>query len=355
MERTVVCRQRMASGDVRDIVEQPQLVCPHPKISSMKSCHLQACSGENKAWSTKPPMEDTDGKPAPVTLNVSRGKAKANKLKVGGSAVLHEGTALRLKCPVFVLPGHPRPLVKWLKDGRPLTFSKRQKAHFKESTLGAVKIKSLRKADAGTYTCIAGRIRETIDLTVISRLSVTKPLNFLANDQHTSSRPLFIGSNSNTIQRFYANSTDALRILQTVSQKTTQTPFTSNALVEEDVRVTKDHGKPVEDFEDRTSPAQSQYTVKPTEIVNNEKSQVDLDIAVSMALNAFQRSENDQKEFLHGKADISHDGKRILLRSRSGGSRLAIEWKIAEWSSCSKSCGGDGSQVSFCWTIMSLN
>ena len=234
MERIVTCRQRMASGDVRDILGDPESACPRPRPNSMKSCHLQPCSGAESA--TKPwpaPTKDPNRhkSPNPVTLNVSRSKAKANKLKVGGSAVLHEGTDLRLKCPVFVIPGQPRPLVKWLKDGRPMTFSKEQKAHYKMSALGAVKIKSLRRADAGTYTCVAGRTRETIHLTVLARgvpAPTAAPASFTP-----SSKPLFIG-NSNAIQRFYANSTDALRILQTVSQKTTLSPLTSNALSFED-------------------------------------------------------------------------------------------------------------------------
>ncbi|OQV15508.1 ADAMTS-like protein 1 [Hypsibius exemplaris] len=344
MERQVICRQRMASGDVRDIIEGPDAVCPKPKPSTIKSCHVQSCSEQPTEWRgvTKPSKFKPSTKPLPVTLNVSRGKAKASQLKVGGSAVLYEGTDLRLKCPVFVVPNHPRPLVKWLKDGRPMVFSKSQKAHKKMSAFGAVKIKSLRRADAGTYTCIAGRTRETIHLTVIRR---EDSLGQNQAPTQTSNRPLFIGSNSNsnTIQRFYANSTDALRILQTVSQKTTLSPFTSNAIDfdEDDFRATPDQMKRQPEVQDRLESTTSRY-YRPDE---DENKRTNLQQGISKALALLRRSPDDLEHFVVGRLQMDKSAERMIISSPSGGHKLVFEWKTGEWGPCSRRCGGDGSQT----------
>ncbi|XP_055330583.1 ADAMTS-like protein 1 [Paramacrobiotus metropolitanus] len=313
MERNVVCRQRLASGDVQDIAE-PDGVCPKHRPSAIKSCFRSVCP----PGATGAPSK---GHSPPVTLNMFKSKTKANKLKVANSAVhvLHEGTDLRLKCPVSGKPGQ-RPPVTWLKDGKPVQYSTNPKAHVKMSHLGAIKIRSLRKADAGTYTCRAGSVQESVQLKVVSRTVSTKQ----------PSSPLFVGgSTGNTIQRFYANSTDALRILQTVSQKTT--PF-SNAIAD-------NNGNTAE----QTRYYADQSPV--TELPALDYSGKNVEELVINVLDMFRKPRGLQQIFVDQPLETAGDGQKVSVRSRSGQSMVAVEWVNGEWSPCSRSCGGAGSQV----------
>ena len=280
--------------------------------------------------------------------------------------MLYEGTDLRLKCPITVQPGVPRPTVKWLKDGRMLSYSKSLKAHIKMSNLGAVKIRSLRKSDSGTYTCIAGRVRETIHLTVLPRSDLERGLSKSSEDPiRNTSRPLFIANTGSHIQRFYANSTDALRILQTVSQKTTLPPLSSNSVLDGDDRpatqavsdsvyssfpeLTNSLEQPsldgLSDMKFETTSTTSLPPVAPEERgVQSRKLPV---LASILQLFGFPTADLQSD---HSWTSNEVDGGTELvispnLKDVTEPLTIRVGWITGNWSLCSKSCGGGGSQV----------
>ncbi|GAU97432.1 hypothetical protein RvY_08729 [Ramazzottius varieornatus] len=379
MQRTLVCSQRMASGQDRYVpMDEADQICSKPKLSALKSCSNKVACAPSTAVAGQKELDRKqalDGLAQPVTLSLDRqtgrNKGKANKIKVGGSAVLYEGTDLRLKCPITVTPGMPRPTVKWLKDGRILSYSKSLKAHIKMSNLGAVKIRSLRNSDSGTYTCIAGRVRESIHLTVLPRSDFDRAHSSNNHDHETpalrnTSRPLFMTNTGSHIQRFYANSTDALRILQTVSQKTTLPPLSSNSVVDSEYL-------PV--TEAVSDSAYGRYTelTNSLEQPNMVGPGVDFDIFSTTRL----PTEAEDKDFQSGRQAILArilqlfglpltDGNDFpdqnwASNEVGGGTELILNvnlkdvspepltvrvgWLTGNWSMCSKSCGGSGLQV----------
>lgn len=189
------------------------------------------------------------------------------------------------------------------------------------SALGAIKIRSLRKSDAGTYTCIAGKVRETIQLTVINR-SATIPTKSTSN-----SDPLFIGNTGNTIQRFYANSTDALRILQTVSQKTT--PF-SNALFEEH----EEEESATKGFKTTSVPPEA-----------NEEVEEDVDRLISSIMDRFQQERGSALQVTDLSIQDSAGKRGFVLENGSEQRILMVEWIVGSWSNCSQICGTNTDKV----------
>ena len=88
MQRTLVCSQRMASGQERHVpTDEADQICPKPKLSFLKSCtNKRACTpSSGLSAKDKESKQSLDGLAQPVTLSMSqpgRNKAKANKIKV---------------------------------------------------------------------------------------------------------------------------------------------------------------------------------------------------------------------------------------------------------------------------------
>ncbi|KAM9408330.1 ADAMTS-like protein 3, partial [Pholidichthys leucotaenia] len=90
------------------------------------------------------------------------------QLIVGGHAYLLPNTSLVVKCPVS---GFPRASVRWIKDGRPPSSSKRLAV----TRSGSLKVHLLGPEDVGVYECIAGPASDIFTLQLIGGRASSRP------------------------------------------------------------------------------------------------------------------------------------------------------------------------------------
>uniref|UniRef100_A0A8C5I8H8 ADAMTS like 1 n=1 Tax=Gouania willdenowi TaxID=441366 RepID=A0A8C5I8H8_GOUWI len=219
--RRVLCKQRLADGS---ILELPDTFCSSQSTAKQQACGSQECPpqwvttdwtqcsvscgsgvqtlqavcrklGENGHYWTLSHLcilsySIPDSiKPDPTILAhrnvyIQWKKGKKVHLIVGGFAYLLPWTTVVLRCPTrHFRKGH----IQWLKEGKPLVSV----PHLFITTPGYVKIQQVRAADAGVYTCIAGKAREHFVLQIIGskrKLSVPEP-QLLANGRQTLRMP----------------------------------------------------------------------------------------------------------------------------------------------------------------------
>ncbi|RXM99651.1 ADAMTS-like protein 1 [Acipenser ruthenus] len=211
--REILCKQRLADGS---FLELPETFCSPPTPTTQEPCENRACPAEWGAleWSQcsascgegnqvllvvcrkmdengeyvtlsssacsnlrQPPSVrpcslascarplNPGQKLAPhiITLRkVYMQLRKERKLQfiMGGYAYLKPKTSIVLRCPVRRFR---KSLINWEKDGKPLTSL----PHLTVSPYGYIKIHHLKPSDIGTFTCVAGRMRENFIVKLI--------------------------------------------------------------------------------------------------------------------------------------------------------------------------------------------
>ncbi|XP_067620933.1 protein madd-4-like isoform X2 [Eurosta solidaginis] len=146
-ERKVDCKQIMAQEHK---IERPESMCPSAKPPDKKPCNVKPCPLEDP----KPVIQVTN------TTHIQHDPKKSKiTLKVGGAAVVFFGTQVKIKCPV---KRYNRTKIKWSKDHKPLTRSRK----FKVSKKGALRILDITFRDAGVYSCHAGHSSADIAIEV---------------------------------------------------------------------------------------------------------------------------------------------------------------------------------------------
>ena len=88
----------------------------------------------------------------------------------------------------------------------------------------------------------------------------------------------------------------------------------------------------------------SSYYNQP-EVVDDRRRRPDLNQAVGSALRMFGRPDYEKVRFLRLPINMAGDGSKLVIGSETGDVRLVMEWVAGQWSSCTRSCGGDGTRV----------
>lgn len=146
--RNVKCVREFALGQE---IAVPSTECKQPQPPSHKPCNVRPC----RIWSTNSLIMAED------TLYVQKEPLKRLSLKIGGKAVVFEGTTLKIRCPRR-RSADSSELVQWFRDDVKLVHSSR--IHFTGKQ--ALRIKQVTFADAGTYACSVNSSRATLILSV---------------------------------------------------------------------------------------------------------------------------------------------------------------------------------------------
>ena len=81
---------------------------------------------------------------------------------------VEEGTTVRLRCKVT---GSPHPTISWIKEDKPLPQENKRISIRNNTNASALKIKNVKLADQGNYTCIAenalGKANATLQLEIL--------------------------------------------------------------------------------------------------------------------------------------------------------------------------------------------
>ncbi|CAL8241804.1 unnamed protein product [Merluccius merluccius] len=151
----MACATQEESGRVRTLSQDACMVAPRPP--SIQACSLRPCDKTNRLEIVKPDPTIL----AQSKVYIQWRKGKKLQFVVGGYAYLLPWTSVVLRCPTRRFrKGH----VQWLKGGRPLADDP---PRLSLASPGHLKIHQLHAADAGVYTCVAGKAHESFVLKVI--------------------------------------------------------------------------------------------------------------------------------------------------------------------------------------------
>ncbi|KAK6493207.1 ADAMTS-like protein 1 [Huso huso] len=149
----VVCRKMDENGQyvTLDSSSCSNLLQP----SSVRPCSLASCARSLNLGQKLAPHIITLRK-----VYMQFRKERKLQFVMGGYAYLKPKTSIVLRCPVRRFR---KSLINWEKDGMPLTSL----PHLTVTPYGYIKIHHLKPSDIGTYTCVAGPMRESFIVKLI--------------------------------------------------------------------------------------------------------------------------------------------------------------------------------------------
>ncbi|XP_015789540.1 ADAMTS-like protein 1 [Tetranychus urticae] len=143
--------------------------CNKKKSANCKSgkCKSQSGADENNN------VDHVYGKPFIQTLS-----DKKVSLKVGGTAVIYEGTTLKVRCPRRKDSSGMLPEIYWTKNDLPIDLDN-DDDRVSITRLGALKIHKIKLSDAGNYACSHGSTKLSMTVQVITPklTSTTSPVD----------------------------------------------------------------------------------------------------------------------------------------------------------------------------------
>lgn len=177
MIRSVLCVRQINGQNV----PVDHNLCTSVKPASKKSCNHGSCynSYEPKIGASGGLLHHKSGKTSKLivssndALYIQQEPIKRVTVKVGGKAVLFEGTTVKIRCPRKKSPHK----VEWSKDRRKLNYT----SHIQLTPKFALRIKNLKASDAGIYTCTVGPSQASIIITLKSTESISMKKQHYSN------------------------------------------------------------------------------------------------------------------------------------------------------------------------------
>ncbi|XP_050432686.1 ADAMTS-like protein 1 isoform X2 [Adelges cooleyi] len=337
--RVVECVQRIAHGH---IINQPDSECTGDKPPDSKLCNPNACSAVHEAIMV-----------SDVAQKYEQGSPEEDvTLKVGGEATVYRGVEMKMRCPV------KRAKIQWTKDGQTLQNGKKVRITKK----GVLKIHATTYSDRGTYSCTAGNVRATMNISIKPRPGefpsseeIDKPMN----QQDTDASPSFAspqgidptfdisherikGEHNRELKR---KSKGKLKSTQSTPQSTTST----NPQVGSEKNALDDSPKPTTSGSSRNLPHLHS-------LLFNLKALWPFQGGNSVSNSRVNRMFMEEPTNHKGSVTTTEDplGQAVLL-GKGDRKSVKFEWIITEWSTCSPPCGGNGFQMRAAHCMVKLN
>ncbi|XP_050540145.1 protein madd-4 isoform X2 [Daktulosphaira vitifoliae] len=339
--REVKCVQRIAQGH---IINKPDTDCVGDKPLDSRLCNPNACNTEEEAVMV-----------SDVAQKYEQGSPEEDViLKVGGEATIYRGVEIKMRCPV---KRYDRSKIQWTKDNQVLQTEKKIRITKK----GILKIRSTTYSDRGLYSCTAGNVRATMNISIKPRPGefpsseeIDKPMN----QQDPGVNPSF--SNPQGIEPSFDISHEQIkgehnRETKHKSKgklKTTQAPpstsFSSH--VGSEKSVIDDSPKPTTSGSSRNLPhlhsllynLKALWPFQRRNSVSNSK------------VNKMFMEEPVNPKSIEITTEEDTPGQPVLL-GKGDRKSVKFEWFITEWSECSPSCGGNGFQMRAAHCMVKLN
>ncbi|XP_053211424.1 LOW QUALITY PROTEIN: ADAMTS-like protein 1 [Panonychus citri] len=89
---------------------------------------------------------------------------KKVSLRIGGTAIIHEGTILKIRCPRRKMENDLLPDIEWTKNDFAINYDDK----ISLTRLGALKIHDVDFTDSGTYTCAYGNTKLSMTVQVVA-------------------------------------------------------------------------------------------------------------------------------------------------------------------------------------------
>ena len=372
MNRMVRCVKEDAFGNE---VNLPSAKCPGIAPPTEKSCNEQLCPDSD--------IEDSQPKgtiQAEDTLYIQKEPLDKLSLKIGGKAVVFEGTTLKVRCPRRRQEDLDNDIqrVDWFKDGKKISSSHK----FYITSKQALRIKRVSRDDSGVYSCSVGGSRAQLILSVKdsngteitdNRSDRKKPRKlgrrrkthrfpgvnevlptddtpesssrFFANDQQTFRNPS-LGESLGTLGRPDGRANNGLQIITATNDANAASATSINTKndILESGAVSSSASRTTSDFGHLFSGLKKSFSVPashPQDVLSNDADDDDL---TNLGSNSHRRT----KSIDHKRDGLFLDGvssSKDLLTIMGKNSVLDFSWINSPWSSCSQSCGAVGIQV----------
>ncbi|XP_007890785.2 ADAMTS-like protein 1 [Callorhinchus milii] len=148
--RDMVCTKMLKDGVSISVNSSDCYSLPRPAM--VRACSVAPCTRQNRK-EYKPISSAGPHILALRKVYIQLRKEKKLQFTIGGYAYLLPKTSVVIRCPVRRVR---KSMITWQKDGKPLSSS----SHVMVTHFGYIKINRLKPVNIGTYTCVAGPVRE---------------------------------------------------------------------------------------------------------------------------------------------------------------------------------------------------
>ncbi|XP_078386622.1 ADAMTS-like protein 1 isoform X2 [Cetorhinus maximus] len=155
--RDVICRKMSRDGVPVTLNNSDCSHLPRPLL--LRSCSFLPCTRMNRK-EFKPPHHQGPHILGLRKVYVQLKKERKLQFATGGQAYLLPKTSVVIRCPVRRFR---KSMITWEKDGKHLSSS----PHVTVTHLGYIKINHLKPVNIGTYTCVAGVVRDNFVIKII--------------------------------------------------------------------------------------------------------------------------------------------------------------------------------------------
>ncbi|XP_078071427.1 ADAMTS-like protein 1 [Mustelus asterias] len=155
--RDVICRKMGRDGIPMTLNNSNCSCLPRPPL--LRPCSFPPCAKLNRK-ELKPPHRQGPHILAVRKVYVQLKKERKLQFATGGQAYLLPKTSVVIRCPVRRFR---KSMIMWEKDGKQLSSS----SHVTVTQFGYIKINHLKPVNIGTYTCVAGFVRDNFVIKII--------------------------------------------------------------------------------------------------------------------------------------------------------------------------------------------
>ena len=320
--RNVKCVREFALGQE---IAVPSAECKEPQPPSHKPCNVRPC----RVWPANTMIMAED------TLYVQKEPLKRLSLKIGGKAVVFEGTTVKIRCPRRRVTDNTE-LVQWFKDDRKLIHS--AKLHF--TGKHALRIKQVTFADAGTYACSVNSSRANLILSV--KPDDTRRQGFVSQSvkkmrkSRKQSRKETIGANStrNSLNPLRADWDGGAKFVADERKESGELKGETTSLSPSGFgfgvarsSATRSSREPITQLRQLLSSLRSSLSGSSPD--SSTTVTPDQQLLPLMSMNAIDMTGGATRKV--GDNDLAEDE--------------VLDWLISDWSLCSQPCGATGVQV----------
>lgn len=309
--RKIKCQKEMAFGQ---IVELSPSECSIKRPRTVKPCNKKSCEDFI--------IEETTLDPDTKPMFIQEQPGRKVLLEAKGTAVLYQDTIVKLRCPGI---DSSNIIVMWYKNGKRLEPI----GKYSVSRRGALKIRKISDDDAAVYTCVAGKTKSDINITIkpVSSTLGTSEVKTLEKSL-TTPAPRSGGDYSHG----YIHHDSSLQI----------------------------HPPETEDFSNERIDHETWEYHHSQDIISDQNSK-ELDASTPHADSGFDYHRIHHSHTInlpHLYRLITHLRQQQERNSLSTSSdiidnnmystekeNLELDWMVTDWTPCSRSCGGGGFQV----------
>lgn len=329
--RKVQCVREVALG-TEVVVSDSE--CKEAQPPTHKPCNLMPC---RVSRGPNPLIMAED------TLYVQKEPLKRLSLKIGGKAVVFEGTTLKIRCPHRRL--HEGPVIEWMKDDQKIVQTTR--LHF--TGKNGLRIKQVTFSDAGIYSCSINSTRANLILSIKPddnrrRGFVSHSLRKPKKGKKTSKKEGMDNTTLNALNPFGSDWEGSSKFVSD-EHKSGGGEWKKEKMME---RLETSSDSPAASFGVARSSA-SRSSREPMSQLRQLLSDLSYSLSATYATSEPVLASTVSSLTQSSVQELTNANNIPLVSGTASHSGLeedeVLDWLISDWSRCSQKCGATGVQV----------